>query len=152
MQVQVSKFINAPVEKVFDVFSDITQIENRIEGITKIEILSDVTSGVGTRWRETRMMFGREATEEMEISALTPNKSYEVVAESRGTKYHTIYTFTSQSDGTQVNMVFSGEAVSFAAKLMTPMAYLLKGTIRKALEKDMDELKKLCESTEAVPA
>lgn len=149
MEVRLSKSINAPIEKVFDVFSDITQIENRIDGITKIEILSDVKSGVGTRWRETRVMFGREATEEMEISALEANKSYEVVAESRGMKYHTKYTFTPQGDGTQVEMVFSGQAVSFAAKLMTPLAFLMKGTVRKAMDKDMDELKAVCENGSA---
>ena len=145
MEVRLSKSINAPIEKVFDVFSDIGQIENRISGITKIEILSDVKSGAGTRWRETRVMFGREATEEMEISALEANKSYDVVAESRGMKYHTQYTFSPQGDGTQVEMVFSGQAVSLVAKMMTPLAYLMKGTIHKAMDKDMDELKAVCE-------
>jgi carbon monoxide dehydrogenase subunit G len=149
MEVQLSKTINAPVEKVFDVFSDITQIENRIKGITKVEILSDVKSGVGTRWRETRVMFGRQATEEMEISALEANRSYDVVAESRGMKYHTNYTFTPQGDGTHVEMVFSGQPVSIMAKLMTPLAYLMKGTIRKAMDKDMDELKAVCEDGSA---
>ncbi len=150
MDVRVSKQIAAPIDVVFDVFSDITQIEDRIDGISKVEILSDVSSGVGTRWRETRVMFGREATEEMEISALTLNQSYEVVASSHGMDYHSIYTFKEQGDGTLVEMIFSGKPVSLAAKLMTPLGILMKGATRKAFEADMDNLKVLCERQAAV--
>ena len=150
MDVRVSKHIAAPIDVVFNVFSDITKIEDRIDGITKVEILSDVTSGVGTRWRETRVMFGREATEEMEISTLTPNQSYEVVASSHGMDYHTIYTFKEQGGGTLVEMVFSGKPISLTAKLMTPLGFLMKGTTRKLLDADMDNLKALCEQQAAV--
>ncbi len=145
MQIHLSKYIAAPVDVTFEVFSDITKAEERIDGITKIEILSDVTHGVGTRWRETRIMFGREATEEMEISALQPNQSYEVVASSRGVDYHTRYTFTEKDGGTQVEMVFSGKANSLMAKLMAPLGFLFAGSVRKALEADMDNLKAVCE-------
>ena len=149
MEIRLSQLVNAPVEKVFDVFSDISQAENRIEGITKIEMLSDVTSGVGTRWRETRILFGREATEEMEISAYSPNQSYEVVAESRGMKYHSIYRFTPSADGTQVEMVFSGTATTLATRLMSLLGFLFQGATRKALEADMVALKKVCEAPAA---
>ena len=145
MEVKASKHINAPVDVTFDIFSDIPAIEKRISGITKVELLSDVTQGVGTRWRETRILFGREATEEMEISALQPNRSYEVVAASHGFEYHSKYTFTEKDGGTLVEMVFTGRAISLAAKLMTPLGYLFKNATRKALEADMNELKVICE-------
>ncbi len=120
MEIRASRKINAPIDRVFDVFSDITKVEDRVEGITKVDILSDTTHGLGTRWRETRIMFGQEATEEMEISSFKPNQSYEVVAASRGTEYHSIYTFTENDDNsTTVEMVFSGKPVSLMAKLMS---------------------------------
>jgi hypothetical protein len=146
MEMHVSKVINAPVEQVFDVFSDIEQIEHRVPGIIKSEILSEVTSGIGTRWRETREMFGREAVEEMEISAFAPNQSYEVIAESGGAAYHTIYTFTSEGDGTNVALVFSATPKNLFSKLMSPLGYLFKGVVRKAFEADMESLKKVCET------
>ena len=145
MEIRVTKEINAPIEKVFEVFSDIQKAEERIEGITNIQFLSDVKEGVGTRWRETRIMFGKEATEEMEISVFNPPQSYEVVADSRGVYYHTIYRFTPKGDATQVEMVFSGKPTSLVAKLMTPLGYLFKGATQKALEADMEALKKVCE-------
>ncbi len=146
MELRLSKQIAAPVDIVFDVFSDGVNLQDRIDGITKVEILSDVKQGVGTRWRETRIMFGRAATEEMEISAFQPNKSYDVVAASHGAHYHTRYTFSAKDGGTQVDMVFSAKAVSLAARLMTPLAFLMKGATQKALEADMDALKALCEN------
>ena len=147
MKIELSKEIHAPVERVFEVFSDISQIEQRISGITKVDILSDVKQGKGTRWRETRVMFGREATEEMEISTFNPNQSYEVVAESRGMKYHTVYTFTPSNGATRVNMVFSGKPMTMVAKLMTPLGMLMQGPARKALDADMDELKRIAEAS-----
>jgi len=145
MEIRASRLIQAPIERVFDIFSDITRIEERISGITKVDILSETTTGVGTRWRETRVMFGQEATEEMEISAFRPAQSYEVLAASRGSEYHTIYTFIEQNGGTQVEMIFSGKAVSFMAKLMSPLAALMSGAARKALETDIEELQAICE-------
>lgn len=149
MEIRVSQHINAPVNLVFDVFSDIENIQEQIEGITQVEILSDITHGVGTRWRETRVMFGREATEEMEISKFAENQSYEVVASSRGMDYHTIYTFNEIDGGTLVEMVFSGKPLTLSAKLMTPIGSLFQGAARKALEDDMNNLKVVCEQRTA---
>ena len=146
MEIRASKYIAAPIDVTFDVFSDITKAQERVNGITKVEMLSDVKQGVGTRWRETRIMFGREATEEMEISALQPNKSYEVVASSRGINYHSKYTFTEKDGGTLVEMVFSGEAQTLPAKLMIPLGYLFKNATIKALEADMNDLKAVAEA------
>lgn len=145
MNIRVAKHINAPIDRTFDVFSDLTKAVERIEGITKLEILSETTSGLGTRWRETRVMFGREATEEMEISVFEANKSYEVVAESRGVKYHSVYTFTERDGGTEVAMVFSGTPTTLMTRLMTPLGWLFQGATKKALEADMDQLKAVCE-------
>lgn len=152
MKITTSKHINAPLDVTFNVFSDVQRIQDRIDGITKVEILSEVTEGVGTRWHETRMMFGREATEEMEISAFRPNHSYEVVASSHGMDYRTLFMFTKKDGGTLVEMTFSGKATSWSARLMTPLGWLMAGTMRKALEADMDDLKAVCEQLAAEAA
>jgi uncharacterized membrane protein len=145
MDVRASKHINAPIDIVFDVFSDIEKIQDRIDDITQVEILSDIKHGVGTRWRETRVMFGKEATEEMEISKIENNRSYDVVASSHGMDYHSVYTFTEKDGGTLVEMTFSGQPITLMAKLMTPVGYLFKNATKKALEGDMDNLKVICE-------
>ncbi|NDJ78427.1 MAG: SRPBCC family protein [Chloroflexi bacterium] len=149
MKVRLAKDIAAPANITFDVFTDLNKAQDRIDGITRLEILSEQSHGVGTRWRETRLMFGREATEEMEISAFEPNHSYEVVASSHGANYHTIYTFTEVDGGTRVEMVFTGTPVSLVAKLMAPLGFLFQGSTRTALDADMDNLKAVCEQMAA---
>lgn len=48
--------INAPIEKVFDVFTDLEKAPERVKGIAKLEILEGpLRIQVGTKWRETRV-------------------------------------------------------------------------------------------------
>lgn len=145
MEIRTTKQINAPIDVTFEVFSDITKAADRIAGIEKVELLSNITEGVGTRWRETRTMFGQTATEEMEISDFQPNRSYDVVAESNGTKYHSRYTFTERDNGTLVEMVFKGTPTTFAGRLMSVAGFMFAGATRKALEADMNDLKRVAE-------
>ena len=82
--------VEAPIDAVFDVFSDIPRCHERIEQITAIEMLTDGPVGVGTRWRETRMVFKRVATEEMEVTAFEPGRSYTVGCQSCGCEYEVV--------------------------------------------------------------
>ena len=60
--------VNAPAARVWDLITDIEHAHEFIPGIKAIEILGDKKSGLGLRWRETRVMFGKEATETLEIT------------------------------------------------------------------------------------
>lgn len=134
--------IGASPEEVFAAFADLDRAAERISGITGIERLTDGPVGAGTRWRETRVMMGHEATEEMEFTAFDPGCGYTVEAESRGTRYSTEFLFR-QADGygTEVTVRFEAKPVSLAAKLLAPLAWLMMGASRKCVEKDIEELK-----------
>ena len=62
--VSVSTQIAAPVAEVFALFTDLKNAPGRVKGIKRIELLTNGPVGVGTRFRETRVMFKRDATEE----------------------------------------------------------------------------------------
>jgi large subunit ribosomal protein L30 len=64
--------------------------------------------GKGTRWRETRNIYGKEAIEEMEITDFQPNKRYTVEANTHGTLYITVFKFTAVKGGTKVTIEFEG--------------------------------------------
>ncbi len=146
MKISVSKHINAPIHVTFAIFSDIAALPQHVDGIQAVEILSDVTEGQGTCWRETRVMFGQQATEEMEISTFHPNQGYEVLASSHGMDYHSTYTFVERDGGTLVQMDFAGAPKTLVAKLMSPLGALMSGSTKQALEADMDNLKAVCEA------
>ena len=122
-----------------------------MSGVDSIERLSGPDFGVGTRWRETRTMFGREATEEMEVATVTPGRSYTVLAESRGTKYHSELRVEGAGAGASVlTMTFAGEPQSFGAKLMgATIGRLFVGTTRKLLAKDLDDVASAAEGGSA---
>src|SRR5690606_5841260 len=90
--ITLEEYIQAPPERVFEVFSDIPGTGARLSGISRIEMLSEGPIGKGTRWRETRTMFGKEAVEEMGITEFDPPRGYSVAAENHGAKYLTFYT------------------------------------------------------------
>lgn len=148
MQIEFTKTINAPIADVFTAFTDISKIEERIDGIKKVEILEGGPTGEGTKWRETREMFGKDATEEMWISNLQENKSYEVLAESNGTKYRTVYTFTEVDGGVRVDGIFEGIPQTVFAKIMSVMVFFMKGKMVEMMTADMTDLANILEGTD----
>lgn len=142
----VEQQINAPVEQVFAVMSNIPEAARTISGITKIEMLTEGEVGVGTRWKETRIMFGKETTEEMEITEFVPNASYVVESDSCGARYRSEIRFSSCDDGTHVRMEFGARPLTFIAKLTQPLVWLMRGTIVKCLQQDLEDVKTKCET------
>lgn len=152
MEVRDQIDIEAPRQLVFEVFRDLENAPRRMQGIERVEVLEGPAMlDVGTRWRETRKMLGKEAAEIMWVTALEENTSYRVEAESRGTKYETSYTFEDTADGTRVTMTFRGTPVSLAARIMNVVGVLFAGATRKMLRADLVDLKAACESQTASP-
>ena len=139
--------IAAPVSTVFSIFTDLERAPERISAIRKLEVLTPGPFAVGTRFRETRVMFGKEASEVMEVVELQPGKSYSVAAVSCGMSYLTRFDFAADGDGTRVDVTFRAEAQSFFAKLMSPLSGLMMAQGRKMFAKDLDELRKACEGS-----
>ncbi|MFT7670959.1 MAG: carbon monoxide dehydrogenase subunit G [Planctomycetota bacterium] len=147
--ITVSTQVSAPIEQVFAVYTDIGKAVDRIPAITALEILSEGPFGNGTRWRETRLMFKKEAIEEMWVSDFNPPSSYRVDAESHGSRYSTLFSFTPEGDGTKVTWAFTGTPLTLGAKIMTPIfTLLMKGMMTKCMLGDLEALRDVCESGE----
>ncbi|MEM8933857.1 MAG: SRPBCC family protein, partial [Acidobacteriota bacterium] len=102
----VTRRIDAPVDEVFAVFADFEHAAERIDGIRELDVLTDGPIGAGSRFRETRVMYGKEATEEMEITAFEPDRSYTVECTSHGAHFTSVYTFEPEHGGTNVTLSF----------------------------------------------
>ena len=141
MEVHAEKRVRANILSVFEVFADVRKIEARIPGILKVELLSEGPVGPGFRWRETRKMMGKEATEEMWFDEFDPPRRYTVKAHSHGTQYLSVYDFEAAGDETVVHMTFSAEPETLGAKILAALlGWMGKGTVKKMLEADMDAL------------
>lgn len=141
-RIELSEFFKATPERTFEVFTDLERLPDRIEAIMELEVLTDGPVGVGTRFREKRMMFKREAVEEMEFSEYDPPNRFVLVAESNGSRYEVVHAFTAEGEGTRVDMTFTAEALSPMSRFISAMVMpFFKGATRNALLKDMQELK-----------
>ncbi|MFC4495382.1 SRPBCC family protein [Streptomyces ovatisporus] len=143
-QVTVERRVAAPADRVWAVLTDIEGSPRVISGIDKVEMLSDGPFGVGTRWRETRRMLGKEATEEMWVTESEPAKRYVVEAESRGVHYVSEFRLTPQGgDATSVRLVFGSEITAgggLKGKLMQALGSIGARAAAKALAKDLADI------------
>jgi hypothetical protein len=141
----LSKRIEASPSAVFAVFSDFANVAGRIKAITKLEVVTPGPIGVGTRFKETRVMFGKECTEEMQITGFEPGQSYEITCQSCGAEYRTLFHFAPDGDGTRVDVEFQTRAISAWAKLMKPLGWMMNGMMKKCVNQDIEDLKKVAE-------
>lgn len=149
-QMTVSKHIDAPQDKVFAVITDLEGARERITGIEKVELLTDGPFGKGTRWRETRIMFKREATEEMEITAWDPPDGYTLGCESCGARYDMALTLVSDGAATSMEWRIETTPITFMARVMSVFSGLMSGMMKKCMAQDMEDIKAAAE-TEGAP-
>ena len=138
--VVVERTIAAPPERVFAVASDIHRWAQIVPAIERVEVLTPGPMAVGTRFRETRRMMGREATEEMTVTSFDPPRGYTLGAQSHGCRYRTELRFEPAGAGTRMVFDFGAEPLTFAAKAMM---LLMKPMMKKAAQmcaKDLDAI------------
>ncbi len=136
------RIIDAPLESVFAAVSDIRNLPRVVPDIVKIEVLGDTDSGVGTRFRETRLMKGRETVTELEVTEFVSNERVRMIADSHGTIWDSVFTVRRQPAGTELMLRMDANAQKFLPKLLNPV---LKGLFKKGLDKHMDAVKHYCE-------
>lgn len=144
----VTKQIQAPLTEVFQVISDITQFATAIPHILRVEFLTDQKTGVGTRFRETREMNGREVTVELEVTEWVKNDRVRIVSDEGGTIWDTVFTVKPNAEQTELTLTMDARAYKLFARLMN---YFIAGMIKKQIEKDMDHVKAYCESDRVKP-
>ena len=144
-----SRHIDAPPEAVFRVFTDFDHATENVPSIKKLEIIEHGPSGAvgqGTKWRETRMMFGKEATETMWITRFDPPRGYTVESDSCGAHYMSNFAFRPENGGTQAQWTFEGQGKTFMARFLGAVLFpMMKGVACKALNADLDALKAVAE-------
>jgi hypothetical protein len=141
MKIEIATDIAAPPEVVYATISDIAHWQDFIRAVERLEILNPGPVAVGTKFRETRTMFGRTATEEMTVAVLDPPRRFDVTAESRGTRYRAIHEITAAPGGSRLRLVFEGTAVTFGARVGMVIGALFKGAVTKQLQSDLADIK-----------
>jgi carbon monoxide dehydrogenase subunit G len=140
--ITTARTIDAPLDEVFHVVADIAHFSQAVPQITKVEFLTDQRSGIGTRFRETRLMSGREQQVELEVTEYVPSDRVRLVADAGGTIWDTLFTVTPAGAQTKLAMAMEARAYRLLAKIMNP---LIRRMVVKGVERDMDAVKEYCE-------
>ena len=151
MALTCSVRIRGSQQDVFDAISDLENAADRIKAINKVEVLTEGPVGKGTRWRETRTMFGKECTEEMEITEFDSPNGYRVGADSCGCHYDSSFSVRPDGDETVVEMSFRAIPTSIKGRLMMPMGFLMQGMMKKMVRQDLEDLKAHVEGGGSAP-
>ena len=132
---------------IWALVSDIANGAQFIRGIEKIEVVEKAARGlVGLRWRETRILFGKPATVEKQVTQAVENESYETRAESDGFVFLTTLRLAQDGGGCTVISTHDSRPQTLRAKIMTvPMGLFFKCVIRKAILQDLNDIKSAVE-------
>lgn len=149
MELSVFVEIKKPIEDAWNVITDFKNCSNYISSIISLEIIDEPQGTlIGFKWKETREMFGKEATETMWITDYVENEYYQTRAESHGSIYITRLSIKQVENHTTLTMSFTAEAQTFFVKIFSAcMGFVIKGSMKKALIKDLDDIKTHVEST-----
>jgi uncharacterized membrane protein len=148
--IKVSREVNAPAGVVWTIIIDLEGSVDRISAIEKVEVLSGGGEfDVGTRWRETRTMFGRQATEEMEVTEVTEGESYVAVAKPDGANYRTVMSvLPSGGSSCTVSMEFGANPKGAMTRLMgATIGRMFAGAMKKTIATDLDDIAAAAEAT-----
>ncbi|MDT9691176.1 SRPBCC family protein [Streptomyces sp. P9(2023)] len=141
--VVVERRIEVSPGPVWEALTDLAEMPRMLSGVERVEVLTDGGFGVGTRWRETRRMMGKEATEEMTVTEAEPPDRYVTVADSHGMHYVSEIALRPAGDGaTTVRMTFSatpaeGNRMGFLTRLLSRLG---AKAVSRALAKDLDDV------------
>ena len=142
MLVEAQVTINGSKAAIWAAITNIENASKTISGIEKIEVLEKPANGlVGLKWRETRMLFGKPATVEKWITDAAENEFYKTRAEDGGFVFLTTKSISESRDGITLTESHETKPQGFVAKLKSAPMFLFKGVIRKALLKDLSDIK-----------
>jgi carbon monoxide dehydrogenase subunit G len=138
---ELDEWISRPPQDVFDF---ITTPDNAPEVVPSVKAMVKMTEGptrVGTRYRETRVMRGKEQHAELEVVAYDRATRYAVKNVTEGIETVYQYVIGPEADGTRVRLVCQVKAGG-AKKVMLP---LVVAVLKKEDGDHLQRVKKVLE-------
>jgi uncharacterized membrane protein len=137
MRFDLEVTIERPVEAVFAYVSDVRNLPEWQESAVSAEWIEE-----GSRFRERRTFLGRAAELELEVTALEPDRRFDVKAVKGPVKFEIHHAFDAVDGGTLLHVTAEaaiGGALRFAASMAKKQA-------ERQFRADLERLKDLLEN------
>ena len=122
----MSEWVARPPKEVFDFITASENAPKIVQSVTGMVKLTEGAPRVGTRYRETRLMHGKEQHAELEIVEFEPARRYAVQNVTSGIETVYRYNIQPEKDGTRIDLICEVKAKGIK-KLMLPLvAAILK--------------------------
>ena len=141
-RITIQRRVEAPLAQVFSVLADSETFAAALPHVVGHEFLTEQHQGVGTRFRETRLMNGKEEVTDLEVTEFVENEHVRVVTDSHGTIWDTVMSTSARGEHTDLELVMDARGHKLLTKLLNP---LIMGMVRKAVATDVDLIKAYCE-------
>jgi uncharacterized protein YndB with AHSA1/START domain len=143
IEFQLTEVLPAPPERVFQALTDLDSAAEWMPGFVGIDRVGDVRQGVGTRWRETRIIYGKEVTEEIEVTHYHPPSHLGIrIDGSKGTSGRGVFAFdyklAQRVGGTEVRL--TGKIDGQLPKMLGWMGPLLSPLYKRQCGMDLRAL------------
>ena len=147
--VTVATVVAAPVERVFEAFTDVEHSAGRVSNIQKIEMLTVGGVKLGSRWLETRQVLGRSDSAEMEVTAFERNRTYTITHKKAGARIEAVFTFAPEGEGTRVQIEFILRSHGLPPGALSPVRAAIANKVRDVIGHDLEDLKAFIEQQPA---
>jgi carbon monoxide dehydrogenase subunit G len=139
--------IDCPINEVFDFISDLRNGPKMNEDILSVEKLTEGPIGVGSKFKETKVIRGRNAEAMIEVVLFEANKAFSAQSEVNGLKVTYHYQLSEGNNGTIVKFQCELKTSGLIMTLTKPLiAKILKKEdgdhltyIRRALESKVEQ-------------
>jgi uncharacterized protein YndB with AHSA1/START domain len=142
-----SVYIEAPPAVVFDRLTNLDGMGEWMPGFVRVEKLTPGPLGVGSEFRETRRMFGKEATEHFRVTRVeAPDRIDMLIDGSKGASGRGEYAFVFElvPERTGTNLEMTGDIRM--PGIWGLVSRFMVGTFKKSCHKDLEALKAHLES------
>lgn len=133
---------------MFEAVSNAEVFCRALPHVVRTEYLSEHKSGVGTRFRETRLVRGKSATTELEVTEYVENQRVRAVADTHGTMWDSEFSVVTDGDATELSLELRPRSARPWPSIMNPLMRVMLG---RALGQDLDALRDFCEAAERRP-
>jgi uncharacterized protein YndB with AHSA1/START domain len=147
-QFQTEIVVAAPPERVFTALTDFEQARAWMPNLVTITPMSEGPVAVGTRYRETRKMFGRAASETFEVTAFEPPSRLGLRVDgtqgaSRKGEYRVAYALEPVGVGTRLSL---DSQIEMPGWFFRVFGAVLVRVFRRGIRKDLEALKRHVEA------